>query len=325
MSSIARAHVNIALAKYWGKADAALNLPAVPSLSAGIEDLWTEAEVEFSSTLTEDVLEIDGVAATHREQDRLSAFYDLLRERADTALRARVRSRNNFPKAAGLASSASAFAALALAGSAALGLDWSREALSALARRGSGSASRSLWGGYVEIGADGLDEGDSMSARQVAKSEHLPLEVAVVMASTAEKAVSSRRAMTESAQTSPYYRAWVDTAFDDLNAIRTALLDRDMARLGAETERNCLKMHACIMANEPPVLFWNETTAAAMHAVWAHRAEGGTAFFTIDAGPNVVVFYRADEAGALIPRLEALGSELRITRVGGEPSVSGRP
>jgi diphosphomevalonate decarboxylase len=313
----ARAHVNIALAKYWGKRNAALNLPAVPSLSAGIEDLWTEAEVEFGP-FAQDSLEIDGAPAEPGELDRVVRFFDLLRERAGTALRGRVRSHSHFPRAAGLASSASAFAALAMAGAAALDLGYGSAQLSALARRGSGSAARSVYGGYVEIG---VSDEDDLAAVRVATAAHLPLDVAIVVASDQKKSVSSRRAMTSSAQTSPYYAAWVEGAPKAVVGIREALLARDFAALAERSERNCLAMHAVTFANDPPVVFFSGLTLQVVHCVRELRAGGVPAFFTIDAGPNVVVFFEPDARDAVAGALSKLGGTLRFSKVGGEPTL----
>ena len=315
-TAAARAHVNIALAKYWGKADPTRNTPAVPSLSASIRDLHTDVEVTFDESLEHDTLTIGGVPAKAGEVDRMSVFFDLLRCEAQTTARARVVSRNNFPRSAGLASSASAFAALTIAASAALGLDYGPQQLSRFARIGSGSAARSVFAGYVEIDAG---EASEAGARQVATAEHLPLDVAIVISSHEEKAVSSRVAMTACADTSPYYAPWVETAYGDLNAIREALLTRDLGRLSVETERNCLKMHAVGMAAHPPILYWNATTLATMEAVWALRAQGVGVFFTIDAGPNVVVFHLLEDGEAVRANLAELEVPLRFSAVGGAP------
>lgn len=318
MQASARAHVNIALAKYWGKASTERNVPAVASLSASIEGLWTEVDVVFNSSTPRDSLVIDGVSALDKEVSRLTAFFDLLREEAGIQHRATVTSRTNFPRSAGLASSASAFAALSMAGCAALGMQKTTAELSVIARIGSGSAARSVLDGYVQILAG---EQSELGASRVAEADHLPLDVAIVLASGVEKSVSSRVAMERCRTTSPYYAGWIESSRSDFEKIRDALLQKDFLRLAETSERNCLAMHATTLAANPPIVYWNQTTMAAIHLVRQLRDDGAKCFFTIDAGPNVVVFYESADGATVLPALGELGCELRVTRVGGIPRV----
>ncbi len=319
MQASARAHVNIALAKYWGKASTERNVPAVASLSASIEDLWTEVDVVFDASVPRDSLVIDGVSALDKEVTRLTSFFDMLRRETRVEHRAAVTSRTNFPRSAGLASSASAFAALSMAGCAALGLDKTSSELSVIARIGSGSAARSVLDGYVQILAG---EQSELGASRVATADHLPLDVAIVLASGAEKSVSSRVAMERCRTTSPYYAGWVESSRRDFQDIREAVLNKDFLRLAETSERNCMAMHATTLAANPPIVYWNRTTMAAIHLVRGLRDAGAKCFFTIDAGPNVVVFYQPEDGPVVLPALGELGCELRVTRVGGVPSVS---
>jgi diphosphomevalonate decarboxylase len=282
----ARARANFALVKYWGKADARLNVPAVGSISITLDTLWSDTDVEFDERLAADELSLDG----QRRADQLakvSAVLELLRERAGVRWHARVTSSNNFPTGAGLASSASGFAALVTAAAAALELDLSPRELSVLARRGSGSAARSLFGGFVEMHAGrALDGADSFAEPLLASAEW-PLEVAIAITSKGEKEVGSRSGMERSAESSPYYSAWVATQGDDLVTARAAIRARDFAALAEVAERNCLKMHAAALAATPPLLYWNGATVECVHAIRRLRASGVPVFFTIDAGPQV--------------------------------------
>jgi diphosphomevalonate decarboxylase len=282
----ARARANFALIKYWGKSDARLNVPAVGSISITLDSLWSDTDVEFDAAFAADDLELDG----SRRVDQLakvSACLEPLRERAGVRTRARVVSRNNFPTGAGLASSASGFAALVKAAAAALDLDVTPRELSILARRGSGSAARSIFGGFVEMHAGRAADGSDSFAEPLLEADAWPLEVAIAVTATAEKEVGSRSGMMSSADSSPYYRAWVETQEADLAAARAAIRSRDFAALAAVAERNCLKMHAVALAAAPPLLYWNAATVDCLQAIRRLRATGVPVFFTIDAGPQI--------------------------------------
>jgi diphosphomevalonate decarboxylase len=282
----ARARANIALVKYWGKADERLNTPAVGSISITLEALWSETEVHFLSELSEDRFVLNG-ERRGGQLARVSACLDVLRQRAGIVTRADVMSRNNFPTGAGLASSASGFAALAAAANAALELGLTDRELSIVARRGSGSAARSIFGGYVEMHAGCAADGSDSFAEPLASASTWPLDVVVAITETAEKAVGSGPGMQRSAESSPYYAAWVETSARDLATAREAIAGRDFDKLAAVAEHSCLKMHATAMASEPGLLYWNPATVECIETVRALRRDGVPVFFTIDAGPQV--------------------------------------
>ena len=286
MKATIRARANIALIKYWGKADAALNVPAVGSLSITLDALWSETEVEFDAGLPADTLSLNG--QTRSDQlGRVTECLNLLRLRAGIESPARVVSRNNFPTGAGLASSASGFAALATAAARALDLDLSPRDLSIIARQGSGSAARSIFGGFVEMHAGSMADGTDSFAEPLLEADAWPLEVVIAITEHGEKAVGSRAGMEQSASSSPYYPEWVAGSPDDLARARQAVLSRDFETLTGVAEHNCLKMHAAAMAAEPPLIYWNAATVACLHAVRALRDSGVPVFFTIDAGPQL--------------------------------------
>ncbi len=283
----AQAQPNIALVKYWGKRDSALNLPASGSLSITLDALRTCTRVEFDSTLAHDELLLDGVqdpAALVRVSDCL----DLLRARAGIALHARVGTHNNFPTGAGLASSASGFAALVLAGSAALGLALDPRELSILARRGSGSAARSIFGGFVGMAAGERADGEDAFASPLLTAAQWPLCVVVAITSTRAKSVGSTTGMECSRRTSPFHAAWLAGADADLASARHALEQRDFAELAAVSEHSCMKMHAVMLASRPALVYWNGATVECLNVVRALRERDGVpVFFTIDAGPQL--------------------------------------
>ncbi len=287
LRAAARARSNIALVKYWGKADGGpLNIPAVGSLSITLDALWTETEVHFDGSADEDELILNGRRRTD-QLDRVSRCLDLLRGRARVEHRARVTSRNNFPTGAGLASSASGYAALTAAAAGALDLELSTRDLSIVARQGSGSAARSIFGGFVEMRAGRLPDGSDSYAEPLMPPEAWPLEFAVAVTARKQKRVSSRAGMTRSATTSPYFRAWVAKGPEDLEQGRKAVLERDFESLAEVSERNCLSMHGAAMAARPPLLYWNASTMACIETVRELRRSGVPVFFTIDAGPQL--------------------------------------
>jgi diphosphomevalonate decarboxylase len=274
--------------------------------------LWTRTCVAFDPTLTRDELLLDG-AEHPAALARVSGCLDLLRERAGSTVHARVDTHNNFPTGAGLASSASGFAALVLAGSAALGLTLDRRVLSVLARRGSGSAARSIFGGFVGRAAGTRADGEDAFATPLLDAVQWPLCVVVAVTSMHAKAVGSGAGMERSRRTSPFHAAWLVEADADLASACHALQHRDFAELAAVSEHSCLKMHAVMLASRPALMYWNGATVECVHAIRALRERDGVpVFFTIDAGPQV----KAVCLAAAAPRVAAvLGAVAAVERV----------
>jgi diphosphomevalonate decarboxylase len=320
MQAVAKARSNIALVKYWGKRARALNLPAVGSLSITLDALWSQTRVEFDSALDGDDFVLDGERRTD-QVERVSSCLDILRDMADTQMHARIESSNNFPTAAGLASSASGFAALVAAAARALGLELSWKALSIVARRGSGSAARSIFGGYVEMHVGSLDDGSDSYAEQLYDGSHWPLEVIVAITAQGPKAVSSGTGMALSAENSPYFRAWVDSHPQDLAVARAAIRQRDFDALAQVSESSCMKMHAAAMATTPPLLYWNGTTVECMRAVVALRSAGVPVFFTIDAGPQLKAVCEPAAAQSVRRHLESVPGVIETLHTGLGPGV----
>jgi diphosphomevalonate decarboxylase len=306
----ARARANIALAKYWGKSDDALNLPAVPSVSITLDPLVTETRVEFDASLEDDTFELDGVAADPGERARVVAMLDEVRALAGLSERARVESRNHFPTAAGLASSASGFAALAGACSMAAGLDESLETLSARARRASASAARSIWGGFVALSA-GAPGDDALCARPIAGPEHWDLRVVVAVTAIGRKSIASRRGMSESRDTSPYWRAWVESSSGLAAGIEEAVAARDLARLVPRVEQSFHAMHAVAMTASPAILYWQPGSVAALATLARLRAEGVLVAPTMDAGPHVKAVCAAADVERVQRALDATEGVVR--------------
>ena len=216
-------------------------------------------------------------------------------------LRARVISDSNFPIAAGLASSASSFAALVVAASAAGNGERTADDLAGLAGQASGSAARSLYGGFVEL----RNVGDDISVRTILDGDAWPLRIIAAVTSTAPKPVSSGEAMEASRKTSPFYSRWVEEQDMDLSTARDAITVRDFGKLASIAEHNCLKMHSVMWASRPPVVYWNAATLACLERVRQLQADGVAAFFTIDAGPQVKVICRSGDESQVVEAMSA--------------------
>ena len=324
-TATARACANIALVKYWGKRDAARNLPAAGSLSLTLGALVTETTVSFEPALASDELILDGAPARPKDLQRTSAFLDLIRSQARFATRARVTSKNEFPTASGLASSASGFAALAVAATTAAGLASSPRELSILARRGSGSAARSIYGGFVRMHAGHEADGsDAFAEPMVSRLVDRVRMVIAVVGGGAPKTHGSRDAMDHTAATSPFYRAWIDLVPGDLAAAEGALAAGDLAQLGTIAEANALAMHASALAARPAIVYWQPTTLALLAEVRALRERGHAAWATMDAGPHVKVLTSIDEAEAVAAALRTVpgATEVTISGPGGPATVT---
>ena len=298
------ANSNLALVKYWGKADEGAKHPAAASLSVTLDSLSTVARVEFSSRL--DGNRVEGLPAAPTE--RVGAFLERFRARFGLQPHATVSLTSNFPVAAGLASSASTFAALAKAAAAAAGLEVDDRELADVARSGSGSACRSIYGGFVEW----RPEAGGSVVEPIAAKEHWDLRVLVAVTSERPKAVSSSEGMRRTEATSPYYRAWLESGARDLAEARAAIRDRSLERIGTVAERNCLRMHAAAMASVPPLVYWEPATLAVMREVCALRGRGVEAYFSIDAGPQVKVLCAPSAAAAVGDALAAVPGVLRV-------------
>lgn len=315
-SARAKAHSNIALAKYWGKSDIGRNMPAVPSLSMTLDGMYTETVVTFDPALSKDELVLNGRAASEKELVRVIRGLDLVRQEARTKLFARVQSRNNFPTASGLASSASGFAALVLAARAAAGLPDNPATSSAFARQCSASAARSIFGGFVALplGAE--------SAERVQVPHDFQVELLVAVTAEEAKAVGSTDGMAVTRETSPYYAPWVAHAPVLCAKATGALVAGDLATLGPLVEQSALLMHASMLGATPAIIYWSDTTLRVLHAVRKLRANGLNGYFTMDAGPHVKVLVNSAQAVLLANELEHLPGVRRVIRCGVGPDAS---
>lgn len=302
MTVTARAHTNIALIKYWGKRDQKLILPQTDSLSLTLAPFYTDTTVNFSPDYKQDHFMIDHQEVNTTTYQRLTTFLDIVRQKAGIHLAAHVNSINHVPTAAGLASSASAFAALALAASRAAGLHLSGRDLSRLARRGSGSATRSIYGGLVQWHR-GHDDASSYAEPLMSKVD-FGLEMIAIMLDTHKKKISSRTGMQEVVATSPYYPAWRQVVQKDMVAIKQAIADHDIDKIGHIAQENALRMHALNLAADPGFTYFNADTLATMHLIDNLHDNGLSCYYTMDAGPNVKVIYDRRDRQRLLSELK---------------------
>ena len=341
-----RAGSNIAFIKYWGVVDAVtsgvggqppvagegLNIPLNNSISMTLADAHTTTTVAWddNACLPEDTVVIDGMQLEGPPAERIVAHLDRLRALAGVSDRARVVSNNNFPMASGIASSASGFAALTVAAAVALGLRLDATRLSVVARQGSGSASRSLFGGFVEW-ERGWGRGESEEelllspdstlldsrsvAHQMHDEDHWALRDVIAIISTGAKRVSSSSGH-RLAATSPFNAARTRYVSDWLRTVRRAIAERDFSLLGPILEADALAMHGVMMTSAPSLLYWQPGTLEVLHAVHAWREEGVPVYFTIDAGPNVHLMCEADTAAEVERRLRALPAVRRMLSSG---------
>ncbi|QMU07725.1 diphosphomevalonate decarboxylase [Levilactobacillus suantsaii] len=296
----ARAHTNIALVKYWGKADQHLILPETSSLSLTLDQFYTDTTVAFDPALSADEVTVNQQRLSPAASQKVRHLLDLVRAQSRQDTFARVTSTNHVPMAAGLASSASAFAALAGAASQAAGLTLSRRDLSRLARRGSGSATRSIYGGFVEWHAGHNDA--TSYAEPLLEQVTWPVAIVALVLDPHQKRVSSRQGMQASVATSPYYPAWKQVVAHDLAAIKPAILDHDFTQVGEILESNAMRMHALTLSADPAFSYFNGATLTAMQTVRDLRAAGIACYYTLDAGPNLKVFCQSQDIAAITAR-----------------------
>lgn len=289
----AQAHSNIALVKYWGKGDEKLRLPVNSSVAIALDNLTTTTTVEFREDLSADQVELVGEGFESGEVEKVSKHLDRIREIAKITTKAKVVSKNGFPKAAGMASSASGFAALTVAAAGAAGLNLGVKELSILARQGSGSASRSVPGG-VSVWNAGVSS-ETSYAEQIQYPKEWDLRVLLVMAQdTSAKKVGSTEGMAL-AVTSPYFKTAVEEAGLNIERIKEAMAKGDWNGFGKVIEDECFRLHMLCMTTTPNILYWRGVTVEVFQKLLKLREGGVRAFFTVDAGPHVHVVCQGND------------------------------
>lgn len=280
-------NANIALIKYWGKRDEFLMLPTKDSLSVGLDALKTTTKVQFSDS---DEIFINKQEVQGEAQIKVLKFLHVFRKKFKIDKFFRVDSVNNFPTASGLASSASGLAALGKGLNELCDLNLGSKELSILARRGSGSAARSIWGGFVHwhkgISLDGSDS----FAEQIFKSDHWPeFKIIVVVVQESKKMISSTQAMQITVKTCKIYNDWVRNSERRIKQMIDAIADKNLEKVGELAQIDCLDMHETMRTSTPAINYWTDKTIKIIELVNKLRAGGTQCYFTIDAGPNVKI------------------------------------
>jgi len=295
---------NIALCKYWGKRDVELNLPVTSSLSISLGDLGSRCRLSFCDERDQVILNGEELAHNSTFVVRLGQYLDLFRK--DNSHHYHVETTNTIPTAAGFASSASGFASIVMALNKLHGWNLPDKKLSILARLGSGSASRSLWQGFVEwhVGKDkhGMD-----SFAAPLKAANWPeLKIGLLILEAGEKEIGSRAAMHRTVETSSLYKSWPGKVANDMTKLKKAIVTKDFDLLGATAESNALAMHATMMAAQPPILYWLPQSVSTMKKVWQCRHEGLPLYFTMDAGPNIKLLFLEKDKGKVLGKFPSL-------------------
>ena len=313
------APANIAFIKYWGAVDLERALPCNPSISMTLRACTTVCTVRALDDAADDVVEVADAGgrlgpASARFEEAIRAHLDRLRRWADSPGRFRVATRNSFPTAVGLASSAAGFSALTLAATKALGREPGLDEVAELARAsGSGSAARSVTGGFVEWRLG--ENGEAGELRVLADAAHWDLRNVIAIVDERPKDVSSREGHRR-APGSPHYRARMVELPARLDTVRRAIAERDLAALGEVIEEEAIELHLIAMSSRPPIFYWEPGTLAVLARVRALRAEGLMAYATMDAGANVHVICEAADEPAVAAALEELPAVERVIRDG---------
>jgi len=322
LKATAKAHTNIALIKYWGKRNEELILPTNSSLSITLDRFFTETTVEFNEQLSSDSFYLNGEQASEKETLKVSNFLNLVRELSGDTRHAMVSSTNHVPTAAGFASSASGYAALAAAASKASGLQLKGEELSKLARRGSGSACRSIYGGFVEWQKGTKDDGSDSYAVPILEQEAWDLSILSVMIESKQKKILSREGMKRTVETSTFYDGWLKATEEELQIAKKAIEKRDFELLGETLEKNAFKMHATTLGADPPFFYWQPATLEIIDYVQQLRSQGVLAYVTIDAGPNVKVICEPKDEQKVYQTLSEIDSVKEIFVCHPGPGIS---
>lgn len=289
-----KAHANIALIKYWGKEDENLFLPSTSSLSMTLDALHTITTVQLS-TSDSDLFILNDQIQSSEETSKVSRFVDLFRKDNQKVI---INSTNNFPTAAGLASSASGYAALSLALNYEFDHQLSLRDLSKLTRRGSGSASRSLYGGFVK-----WTKGNNDTSVATPIDSELEMEMIIVIVNAEKKTGGSRAMMKKTKEQSRYFDSWLSYNDRDLQEMEAAIIHGDLNQVGKLAERNAMMMHATMLAIDEPFFYLQPDSLRVIQIVKECREQGLLAYYTMDAGPNVKIITTPKDREAILKHL----------------------
>lgn len=286
LTRTARAYTNIALIKYWGKKDQQLKLPYTNSLSLTLDRFYTDTSAKIIDSKT-DIVNLNNQLLDADQSRRIRKYLDVVREFYGFSDHFQVDSVNHVPTSAGFASSASGFAALAAAINETKQLGLNHQELSILARNGSGSASRSIYGGFVEWIAG--HDNESSFARPIDETPDIDLVILSVVINKHSKKISSTVGMQNSVKSSPFYPNWVTLVTSEINEIKQAIATKDIQKIGEISEHNAMSMHALTLSADPSFTYFEPETIRIIQIIQELRQKGIFAYATIDAGPNVKI------------------------------------
>ena len=318
MKKTARAHTNIALIKYWGKSNKELKTPLMSSLSMTLDAFYTDTTFEHGNHLEKDSFILNGVEQTTEQSKRVVNYIHRLQKNYSFTDHFKIESTNHVPTSAGLASSASAFAALATAFAASYGLNLSKEELSKLARLGSGSATRSIYGGFA-LWNKGHNHDDSY-AIAIDEKPDWDLHMLAVEVNTHEKKISSTQGMIR-AQTSPFYQPWLNRNYTEIEAMKQAIDEKDFTKLGQLSENSANEMHAINLSAQPGFTYFESDTLKLINLVQQLRQDGVECYYTIDAGPNVKILCTLRNKKKIISAVHNLLGNVKIVDASFGPGV----
>lgn len=317
MKKTVRAHTNIALIKYWGKADAKLRLPLMSSLSMTLNAFYTDTSI--SKAIDKDIFYLNKKRQTAQQSRRVLNYLSLLKQKFDINDHLIVESINHVPTAAGLASSSSAFAALAAAFCKYYDINANPTELSRLARIGSGSASRSIFGGFAIWQKGNSDE--SSYAYPLDEHPQMDLRLLAIELNTQQKKISSTRGM-QDAQSSPFFKPWLKRNEFELNQMINAIKNNDFTTLGELAELNANEMHAINLTVQPEFTYFEPETIRAIKLVEQLRQEGIECYYTIDAGPNLKVLSQLRNVKDIIQRFSSEFNNVKIVNASFGPGIT---
>ena len=256
-----------------------------------VDGLHVHTTVDFDNKYTEDIFilndrEVEQGSGEYKKY--IGRFLNIVRKKYNIDSKVKIVSKGNFPASAGLASSASGFSALSTAINSALSLNLDKKELSILTRQGSGSSTRSIYGGFVEWKKGEMADGSDSYAEQII-NDWSDFRMVICITAEEEKKVKSRAGMAQSVSTSPMYNGWLLSIEDDLKKTRKGIKEKNFSIVGKTAEENCLKMHAIMMTTKPSIIYWNDITVKIIQSIIDWRENGLESYFTIDAGPQVKI------------------------------------
>src|SRR2546427_641473 len=303
------AHPIQGLIKYHGLVDERLRLPFHDSISVCTAPLSTKTTVEFGE-FPRDGASITGREVAGHELERILAVVDIVRIRAKLHANFRMMSVDGFPSNVGLGASASGFAALAWAASAAARLPLNVKDVSRIARRGAGSASRAVAGGFARW-RTGSSDADSYAYQL--RGEDLPMAIVVALVPAFKETESAHR----DAPSSPFFQARLAEMPKMLAEMELAIRNGDLGQVMQLAERDTMLLHGITMTGTSEMMLWRPETIKVILAVKRMREEGLPAFYSIDTGATVYVNTFPERADEVESRIRALGVETLRCDVGG--------